>query len=449
MATGTVSKIVSRIAVSVLGVLVLASAGVVAASTGGWWPASSTATLNPSPYLDPGPTPVPPAVAASPVNPTVAPDTAAIRQKMVALGILPGIKTAYSITDITGQVIVDHDSTVGAIPASSWKIMSSLAILSALGSDHRFTTSVVASGDEIVLVGGGDPLLTTVDHPGSGRASLQSLAEQTAKAIIASGRGTVTLGYDDSLFAPPQWHPSWPPEYAYDVAPISALSADPDGDSTTDTSKQTALAFKSQLELAGISVGDVHPARAPAAAETLASVDSLPLGQIVRHVLEVSDNFGAEVLFRQVSVADGGDGSITSAQKSLTAYLTNRGLWSGSMAVSDGSGLSLGDQATAAGLAQAIRVAWDDPKLRDVLAGLPVAGVDGTLNDRFDDADETAGRGVVHAKTGTHDTVRSMTGFVQTRSGSVLVFSFILNDLTNHADATNWLDQAAAILASS
>jgi D-alanyl-D-alanine carboxypeptidase len=38
---------------------------------------------------------------------------------------------------------------------------------------------------------------------------------------------------------------------------------------------------------------------------------------------------------------------------------------------------------------------------------------------------------------------------VSTQSGHVLVFSFMVNDITQDAATVNWLDQAATILATS
>ena len=51
--------------------------------------------------------------------------------------------------------------------------------------------------------------------------------------------------------------------------------------------------------------GTPRAATAAADAQDIASVQSAPLAQVVQHVLEVSDNEGAEVLARQVAIAQG------------------------------------------------------------------------------------------------------------------------------------------------
>jgi D-alanyl-D-alanine carboxypeptidase/D-alanyl-D-alanine-endopeptidase (penicillin-binding protein 4) len=58
-------------------------------------------------------------------------------------------------------------------------------------------------------------------------------------------------------------------------------------------------------------------------------------------------------------------------------------------------------------------------------ASLPVAGVDGTLNERMKDSG-IAGR--IHAKTGSVSHVRTLTGFAETLGGRRLIFSFLSNN---------------------
>ena len=72
-----------------------------------------------------------------------------------------------------------------------------------------------------------------------------------------------------------------------------------------------------------------------------------------------------------------------------------------------------------------------DTRLRAGLAGFPVAGLTGTLGDRYvDDAATARGAGLVRAKTGTLNTVIALSGYVVDADGRLLVFSFIGNGLT-------------------
>ena len=68
------------------------------------------------------------------------------------------------------------------------------------------------------------------------------------------------------------------------------------------------------------------------------------------------------------------------------------------------------------------------------LATLPVAGVDGTLENRMKNS---AATGLVQAKTGAEDHTRGLSGYATTRGGDYLVFSIFVNNNVQHgADAT-------------
>ena len=128
------------------------------------------------------------------------------------------------------------------LPASTTKLLTLGAALQALGPEHTFTTRVVRgeAPREVVLVGGGDPLLAskplTVDEAAStypARADVATLALQAAEAL--GGHGRVRVRYDDSLFSGPTDNPAWRRDYVPDdiVSPITALMVDggvaPDG----------------------------------------------------------------------------------------------------------------------------------------------------------------------------------------------------------------------------
>ena len=61
-------------------------------------------------------------------------------------------------------------------------------------------------------------------------------------------------------------------------------------------------------------------------------------------------------------------------------------------------------------------------------------------------ADEAAGRGYVRAKTGTLLKVSSLSGVTTTEDGRLLVYSFVVNDLTDLTAAKDMLDRSAAAL---
>lgn len=442
-----VPKLANRIVIALLTAALVMCAGVVSVSAFGFL-SPAGGSLDPAAYVLPLPQAQGPADGLAGPDTDSRPDSVRIQQGISALDRSQLGTVSYTVQDIAGNQVAGEDADTARIPASSWKILTSLGVLAAYGPNHRFSTTVVSSDGGIVLVGGGDPFLTSGTGFDPGQATIEDLADKTSQALSGQGVSAVVLGYDDTLFAGVQWSGAWTPAYSADVAPISALSVDPDGDADSNTSLQAARTFRNLLVDRGISVTDIRAQQATPDAQILAEVESLPLSQVVHRVLEISDNFGAEVLFRHISVAAGLDGSFASAQSAQTNFLQSKGLWAPAMSVSDGSGLSLADKVTPSVLASAVRLAYEDPALADVLMGLPVAAVDGTLDYRFAAADTASARGVLRAKTGTHDYVRSMTGFAQTSSGSIVFFSFMLNDLTNHTAALRWLDQAGAVLTS-
>jgi D-alanyl-D-alanine carboxypeptidase/D-alanyl-D-alanine-endopeptidase (penicillin-binding protein 4) len=318
-------------------------------------------------------------------------------------------------------------------PASTMKLLTSLAVLQVLGPDHRFSTTVVRSGKRIVLVGGGDPLLarrpgTTEDYPQ--RADLATLAGQTAKSLKAAGVTRVRLGYDASLFTGPAVDPTWEPDYIPDdvVSPIVPLWVDEgrERDGYTRRSKDPSLAaaraFAASLAKRGITVAGAPVARlAPTAMTQVASVSSPPLSEIVQHTLEVSDNEAAEVLARQVAVAQGGEASFEGAAAAVESVLRGLGVTLSRAVIHDGSGLSRSDRLPIRAFLDVLRVASADPRLRTVVSGLPVAGYTGSLASRFESAPRIA-LGEVRAKTGTLTGVNGLAGTVVTRDGVLLSF---------------------------
>jgi D-alanyl-D-alanine carboxypeptidase/D-alanyl-D-alanine-endopeptidase (penicillin-binding protein 4) len=88
-----------------------------------------------------------------------------------------------------------------------------------------------------------------------------------------------------------------------------------------------------------------------------------------------------------------------------------------------------------------------DTRLRAALAGFPVAGLTGTLGERYLDGAAAAGAGLVRAKTGTLNTVVALSGYVVDADGRLLVFSFVGNGLRPGAANKAALDLSASALA--
>ena len=363
------------------------------------------------------------------------------------------------VADVEGTPVV-REGPARVTPASTTKLLTAAAALQALGPDHRFTTTVRRAGRTLVLVGGGDPLLqrspvSDVSYPEE-RADLRTLAQRVARRLDDVPGGRLRLRYDASLFTGPAVNPSWPDGYVPDnvVSPITALWTDEGrvpgglGSREDDPAKAAAEEFADQLRSAGVRVGRATEGRAPEGSTTVAQVQSAPLDAIAQHVLETSDNEGAEVLLRQVAIARGLPGSSADGARAAREVLSGLGVDFTGARWYDGSGLSRENRLSPQTLVDVLAASLDHPRLARVTSGLPVAGFSGSLSDRFDVASDP-GLGRVRAKTGTLTGVGALAGLIRTRDGAVMLYAAVADSFRERN--TLWvrarLDRISAALA--
>ncbi len=428
----------------------------------------------PDPVTEPALVPPPPGLtlprprAAAPVavpSRPSPPSQQAVRQALAGLvgARRLGPRVAVQVAGVGGPVVYRYGVSV-VTPASTMKLLTSLAALSTLGPDHRFATTVLARGRRLTLVGGGDPLLARAPAPQDfadypARADLASLARATAQRLRRAGPGPVRLHYDASLFTGPSVNPAWEPDYVPDdvVSPISALWVDEGreaagfADRSPDPAAAAASAFAAALRRQGLAVrGPVAPGAAGPAAREVARVESAPVAQVVQHVLEVSDNEGAEVLARHVALAQARPASFSGASRAVGDVLASLGVDLRGAVIYDGSGLSRGNRLPVTGLLDVLAVAASahHPELRPVVAGLPVAGFTGSLAYRFTTG-SPAGPGAVRAKTGTLTGVHGLAGVVTSRDGTPMTFVAIADRVREPQTlfTRDRLDQIASALA--
>ncbi|MEU6481142.1 D-alanyl-D-alanine carboxypeptidase/D-alanyl-D-alanine-endopeptidase [Streptomyces sp. NPDC047017] len=369
-----------------------------------------------------------------------------------------GVRRSAAVVDVaTGRRLYGKGADDGFTPASTTKIATAVAALSALGPDHRLTTraALEPGTGRLVLIGGGDPTLTAHQAAG-GWASLCTLADATAAALAERGTHEVTLSYDTTLYAGSGLHPIGVNE---NLAEVSALTAD---EGRTDDSAEgpaprvadpaadAARAFARFLDERGVrATADPGPAKASGRARTVAAVSSPPLSDVVERMLTNSDNDIAEALARQTAAATGRRPDFAGGAQAVAAQLGRLGLPLGGAAFHDGSGLDRGDRLTADLLTALLRTAAapGHPELRPVLTGLPVAGFTGTLADRYAAGGADGAAGIVRAKTGTLTGVNTLAGTAVDKDGHLLAFAFLTDGTTDPAAAQGALDATATALA--
>ncbi len=364
-----------------------------------------------------------------------------------------------TVADLTAdRPVIGLGDGTAAMPASVTKLLTTTAALSVLGPEATFSTSVVAGGKgRIVLVGGGDPFLSSEPVPAAypAHADLQTLAAQTAAALQQEGRTRVRLGYDDSLFAEPSFNPAWPAHYLPEnvVSRITALWVDEgrpaEGSGRVeDPSLYAAQAFAAALSAQGVTVVGSPSHGLAAGGRELAAVHSAPLREIATRILEVSDNEGAEVLSHQVGRAVSGSGTFADGAAAVTSTLQGLGV-TAEFAIHDGSGLSRENRITPLALVEVLRLAFDPahPELGAVATALPVAGFTGSLTNRFGQPFPDS-RGLVRAKTGTLTGVSSLAGIAVDQDGHEMLFALMADriDKVDETKAQRALDAAAGAL---
>lgn len=370
---------------------------------------------------------------------------------------------AGQVVDVaTGRVLFSRNASSPRTPASTTKVLTAASVLTGLGPGARLTTKVVqgAAAGQIVLVGGGDIRLSSGAGSSSavyGHAGLATLAAETASALKTAGTQQVSLAFDDSLFSGPSLSPHWVKSDSTSgmVGPVTALGlaakAPIDGHpSPADPSLVTAQVFATALAQQGITVtGPPRRVRAGFGATELASVQSATIGELLNETLTVSDNLEAEVLARVGAVAGGRPGSFAGAAAQNIKVAAELGASVRGVRLYDGSGLARADLIPPRTLTAVLATAAGPtrPALRSMFAGLPIAGLTGTLAPRFDDPTTRVGLGVVRAKTGTLAGVNTLAGTTLDADGRLLAFAFMATHPTAASPpGREQVDRAAAVV---
>jgi len=355
------------------------------------------------------------------------------------------------VTDpTTGATLWSSGATTPMRGASTTKLATAITTLDVLGTTTRFPTRVVTgrSPREVVLVAGGDPILTS--------RQLTGLAVSTAKTLLAAVpappvvpptpatpatvvRFTVTV--DDTLFPAPTFASGWPADYVPSVVtPVRALVRDLRNGS--DTSADVSKYFAGQVNAALVSLlrarTDVTPhvvytgrLAAPVGSTEIAHFVGNTSGAALRWMLLVSDNDVAEMLFRLNAIALGHGASWSGASIAETTRLRSLGIDVSGWRLYDGSGVSRNDRVTARGLVQLLTVAASvqRPHLNVLRSWLPVAGHSGTLDARFLARPTSCAAGKVFAKTGTLFDTIGLAGYARGTDGRYRTFAMLVHSV--------------------
>ncbi len=283
---------------------------------------------------------------------------------------------------------------------------------------------------DALLVNYKSVVMTFVPNPGSGTASvsfdppLASVQMQASVPLSAGSNGRATLAecgdYRTQLkpdFADPfrmAFNGSYPAACGEKVWPI----AYPDPASYA----QRAIAGLWQ-EMGGKLGGRVREGVAAPNLKPAFEMESAPLADVIRDINKFSNNVMAQQLFLTLSQQRPGGASNEASREVVRGWWQARFGEQEVPVLDNGSGLSRLERVTPQGLARMLQTAYVSGAMPELMASLPVTGVDGTLKR----STSHVSQGWAHLKTGTLRDATALAGYVHTPSGRRLVVVGIIN----------------------
>ncbi len=181
--------------------------------------------------------------------------------------------------------------------------------------------------------------------------------------------------------------------------------------------------------------GTVREGAAPAGAAPTFELTSPPLADVVRDINKHSNNVMAQQVFltlglaRNLSSGSTRSTTLEDGREAVQQWLRDRqGESLDGVVIDNGSGLSRHTRVSAALLTRVLQRAWSSAVMPELMASLPVTGLDGTLRRTRGNA-ATAGR--AHLKTGSLRDVQALAGYVLGASGK----RYVLVAMINHPNA--------------
>ena len=214
-----------------------------------------------------------------------------------------------------------------------------------------------------------------------------------------------------------------------------------------DRTRHTELASLSTLTVTALAParGGDEPSRALQTQPlVLASHESKPLIEDVRVINKVSQNLHAEILLRLLGREKGTAGTVEGGLEVVRGFLNRVGIPSDQYVFYDGSGLSRQNLVTPSAVVQLLRYAASQPWGASFRDTLPVAGVDGSLSERFLNVDV---QGHVYGKTGSLNGVKTLSGYATTDKGEPVAFSILSNNFNLPAKrVTDAIDDIVGVI---
>jgi serine-type D-Ala-D-Ala carboxypeptidase/endopeptidase (penicillin-binding protein 4) len=193
-----------------------------------------------------------------------------------------------------------------------------------------------------------------------------------------------------------------------------------------------ATLLKKLLETRGVVVQGQARARHDATGDSTGKPPTVfgehlspPLHEYVTVVNKISQNLYSELLLRTAMRESIASSAPSELAKFTAEFYRGAEIAEDDVVQTDGSGLSRQDLITPRAAVALLKYSETRPWFDSYYASLPVAGVDGTLEERMNN---TSAAGRIHAKTGSADHAKTLSGFAEMPNGRRLIFSFLGNN---------------------
>ncbi len=367
-----------------------------------------------------------PTVSIDPLE-TLHTDIDAVLQETLFTTASVGIKV---VAVETGAVVYEKNPYKLHHPASTTKLFTAATALAKLGSDYQFETTVYVDADadtqvvgDIYLKGRADPVLQPIDI----MKLVDTLLETGLKSI--QGDIVVDTTYLDTVREGPGW--MWD-DRQLRISALSIRQIEPEP-GTRSRALACGYLLKNELIEKGIEVtGDVVPGTVPLDARPVAKHLSPPLANIIKLMNKPSDNWIAELLFKTIGAEVMGEpGTWQKGRDAVNEFLEEIMGEPPAHRFVDGSGLSRYNLLNAELLTQLLVYMYQNFELMpEYLASLPIAGVDGTLENRMQGV---YAEKVLRAKTGTLSGVSALAGYTITADDEVFAFGILISHYVGSA----------------
>jgi len=401
-----------------------------------------------------------------------------------------------------GKEIYQSESRAPLTPASNLKLATTSAALDALGADFKFRTALYLHGDDLVLIGDGDPSFGDAEYlKRVGWRSTQvyeTWAAQLKKMGVASIRNILV---DDSVFEENTLHPRWPGNQIdhwyvaevgglnfnincvdflidasapgrvrYSISPnthylsventcvaggnvvqlgrkhgtnevvlrgeATAAVPGPFQQTVHDPSMYAGAVLADTVAASGVQMTGsvqrnrtIHTQRQRNADWKVIGIHETPIAVTLARANKDSINLYAECLAKRVGheMANGEPGSWENGAAAVGTFLKKAGAGASEFKLDDGSGLSKQNHISPHALVRVLEYDFASKNRDAFMASLSVAGVDGTLEDRFRQTPDLKRR--VIGKSGFVEGVSCLSGYLRGRDNQLYAFSIMMNGI--------------------